>query len=86
MSLLRILRNLAVLLILAVAVLASAPRSAAGGDGKHPKPKPPYPWTTCGEVAHECGSSFLPPCCPGLACEFLGDRAFCENPFDETIE
>ena len=80
MSLLRILRNLAVLLILVV--LASTPRSAAGGDGKHPKQPP----RTCGYGGQECGPSFLPPCCPGLVCTYGGDRFFCENPFDETIE
>jgi hypothetical protein len=78
MSLLHILRNLAVLLILAVAVLVSTPRPAAGGDDKHSKPKPGP--GRCSEVGQEC-ASILPPCCPGLVCVPASTRAFCEDVF-----
>lgn len=79
MSLLHILRNLAVLLILVVAVLTLTPRLAAGGDNKHPKPKPSL--GRCGEEGQQCGARFLPACCPGLVCVPASTRAFCEDVF-----
>jgi hypothetical protein len=35
----------------------------------------------CTPQGQECPPIF-PPCCPGLKCEFLGDRAYCE-PFSK---
>jgi hypothetical protein len=57
MSVLRILRNLAVLVILAVAILASTPRALAD------KPK------ACSGGL--CGPG-QPPCCHKLVCEMSG--------------
>jgi hypothetical protein len=32
----------------------------------------------CGNVGAQCGAPILPPCCAGLVCTALGNRAFCE--------
>ncbi len=67
MSMLRILRNLAVLLILAVAVLVSTPRPAAANKKKG----------ACAIAGQQCGLDRLP-CCHHLVCvAFSGGRAFC---------
>jgi hypothetical protein len=63
MSVLRILRNLAVLVIFTLAVLASTPRAAAD------KPK------ACEGAGQPCGLGY-PPCCHKLVCEF-GGRGVC---------
>jgi hypothetical protein len=55
MSMLRILRNLAVLLIFAIAVLASTPRPVAAT-------------LACQQKGEACGLG-LPPCCSHLVCE-----------------
>jgi hypothetical protein len=63
MSLLRILRNLAVLVILAMAVLGS-PRPAAAKK------------QVCLQLFEPCG--FTIPCCRGLVCGSVGDRSICQ--------
>ncbi len=68
MSVLRILRNLAVLVILTVGGLGLTPRLAMA------KKKPPSP-PLCTPQGYQC---VYYPCCPGLDCVFLGDRAYCE--------
>ena len=66
MSVLRILRNLAVLVILAVGVLASTPRHAAAQVG-------------CRIFGELCGGRFV--CCRGLVCApESGNRAICIKP------
>ena len=70
MSLLRILRNMAVLVILALAVLGS-PRSAAA---KKTKCKPVVGCRIQGEP---CGGRFV--CCCGLVCVGgSGNSAYCK--------
>jgi hypothetical protein len=64
MSLLRILRNLAGLLILAMAVLASTSRPAAAKK------------QVCLQLFEPCG--FTIPCCRGLVCGSVGDRSICQ--------
>jgi hypothetical protein len=68
MSILRLVRNFALLTVLALAAHA-----AAGAD-KHPKPGP----GRCAVVGQQCGAPILPPCCPGLVCVPASTRAFCE--------
>jgi hypothetical protein len=70
MSLLRILRNLAVLVILTVGGLGLTPRLAMA------KKKPPPP--LCTPQGHTCPGS-LPPCCPGLQCvSYGGNLSYCD--------
>ena len=70
MSVLRILRNLAVLVILAMAVLGS-PRPAVakkkGGGG------------ACLGLYASCPNRYFPnePCCPGLRCAFVATHTEC---------
>jgi len=68
MSILRLVRNFALL-----ALLALAAHAAAGAD-KHPKPRP----SSCGVVGQQCGAPILPACCSGLVCVPASTRAFCE--------
>jgi hypothetical protein len=63
MLLMRVLRNFAVLSILAVAVLASTPRQAEA--------------RRCTRQGMQCPPQY-PPCCPGLVCVPASTRAFCE--------
>jgi hypothetical protein len=69
MSILRLVRNFALLAVLALAA------HAAAGANKHPKPGP----GRCGVVGQQCGAPILPPCCPGLVCVPASTRAFCEK-------
>ena len=69
MSVLRILRNVAVLVILAVAVLTVTPGSAMA---KHGKTKPPV----CLSLGAFCFGRTTP-CCAGLYCQ----RYFCVRTF-----
>jgi hypothetical protein len=62
MIVLRILRNFAVLAVLAVAILSSRPTSA---DQKE-----------CLREGEQCPPQFGH-CCPGLVCSAASDRAFC---------
>jgi hypothetical protein len=65
MSLLRIFRNLAVLLIVAVAFSAlKTPEARAF-------------FQRCGNVGQQCISSYYRGCCPGLVCIPASTRAFC---------
>jgi hypothetical protein len=64
MSLLRILRSLAVLVILAMAVLGS-PRAAAAKKTK----------SFCVTLGEDCGRY---PCCRGLVCGSVGNRSVCQ--------
>ena len=66
MSVLRILRNVAVLVILAVAVLASTPRPAEAK--KHNR--------GCLASGSLCNPKSLP-CCSGLCTDLGGTKAFC---------
>ncbi len=65
MSLLRILRNLAVLVILAMAVLASTPRPAAAKK------------QVCLQEFEQCNGTI--PCCRGLVCGSVGNRSICQS-------
>ena len=65
MSVLRILRNFAVLLTLAVAIRPPF----------HPVPVHIY---ACTPAGRQC-PPHRPPCCPGLMCVEEGDRDFCES-------
>ncbi len=67
MKALRISRNLAVLVILAMAVFSS-PRPAAAK--KH---------NNCLLQNYQCGLPYNPPCCPGLVCGSLGERTYCQS-------
>ena len=68
MTILRFLRNLAVLAILALAVLASTPRRAAAGD------------KLCLHKGAVCTLSAIP-CCKDLVCETVsgGTLSRCED-------
>jgi hypothetical protein len=93
MSLLRILRNLAVLVILTVGVLASTPRRAAANQcakgGAPCNHKPCCVGFTCSggicrqplctQAGQVCDIR-TPPCCPGLYCVLLGNNTYCESP------
>jgi hypothetical protein len=63
-----ILRNLAVLLILAVSVLHAKPPSARERGGL---------WLRCGNVGQSCITSYYRGCCPGLVCVPAATRAYC---------
>ncbi len=69
MWILRLVRNFALLTVLALAA------HAAAGANKHPKPGP----GRCGVVGQQCGAPILPSCCPGLVCVPASTRAFCEK-------
>ena len=69
MSILRLVRNFALL-----AVLALAAHAAAGGDKQ---PKPLNSPGTCLGRGQQC-PPFYPRCCPGLRCVPASTRAFCE--------
>ncbi len=69
MTTLRILRNLAVLVIFAVAVLASTPRPVAAAEPE------------CLPAGKSCTPKGTPHCCSGLKCEQLTTGAFaCIDP------
>ena len=70
MSVLRVLRNLAVLVILTVGGLGLTPRLAMAKK-KPPPPPPPL----CTPKGYQC---IYHPCCPGLNCVLLGNRTYCE--------
>ena len=79
MSVLRTLRNLAVLVILAVAVLASPPRPAAAAEGGWKEAYLPFGFVCPG---HFHGSKKIILCCPGLVCVHQpGTLGRCQRPF-----
>lgn len=65
MTMLRFLRNLAVLVILALAVLVSTPRPVAAGDN-------------CLKRHMACGPTNTLPCCDNLVCTAVGSQMQCE--------